>query len=160
MAVVSQDVFLFHDTVLENVRYGRPGATREDAIEAAALAGVDRMAAEGGPALDAIVGERGLQLSGGQRQRIAIARALLRHPKILVLDEATSALDYASDRAVRDGIARLMRGATTLIVTHRLNQVLDVDRVLVLEDGRIVEQGRPEVLAATGRFRGMLEAGR
>jgi ATP-binding cassette subfamily B protein len=158
MAVVSQDVFLFHDSVFENIRYGARNATREDVLAAARAAGVDRMLAERDQGLDTIVGERGTQLSGGQRQRIAVARALLRKPKILVLDEATSSLDYASDRAIRDALAELSRRATTLIVTHRLTQVLDVDRVLVLDGGRIVEQGPPHELAARGRLRDMLAA--
>ncbi|MBI5364832.1 MAG: ABC transporter ATP-binding protein [Planctomycetes bacterium] len=138
MAVVSQDVFLFHDTVRENVRYGRAGASDAEVEAAARASGVDTMLPKEARGLDTIVGERGAQLSAGQRQRIAIARALLRDPKILVLDEATSALDSRSDEDVRRALGELMRGRTTLIVTHHLDRLTDVKRVLRLQsDGTI-----------------------
>ncbi|MBK7876828.1 MAG: ABC transporter ATP-binding protein [Planctomycetes bacterium] len=141
MAVVSQDVFLFHDTVRENVRYGRAGASDTEVEAAARASGVDTMLPKEARGLDTVVGERGAQLSAGQRQRIAIARALLRDPKILVLDEATSALDARADEDVRRALGELSRGRTTLIVTHHLDRLAGTTRVLRLgEDGRIVDE--------------------
>jgi len=157
MALVSQEDFLFHAPLIENVRYGNPAATREDALEAARMAGLDEVVPVLADGYDTVVGERGAQLSGGQRQRVSIARALLRKPRILVLDEATSALDYAADRSIREATGRLMSEATTLIITHRLSSLSGVDRVLLLQDGRILEEGPPEeLLASGGAFQKML----
>ncbi len=145
IAVVSQDVFLFHASVRENVRYGRAGASDAEVEVAARAAGVDTMLPREARGLDTIVGERGARLSAGQRQRIAIARALLRDPRILVLDEATNALDARADEDVRRALAELMRGRTTLVVTHHLERWTAVERVLRLgADGR-VEDARADL---------------
>ncbi len=141
MSVVSQDEHLFHASLLDNIRYGQRGATREEVLEAARLAGIDDFLPELPEGIDTLVGERGQQLSGGQRQRVSIARAVLRRPRILVLDEATSALDDASDRSIRAALEPVMRSATTLVITHRAVALGSVDRVLELRDGRVVEQG-------------------
>ena len=142
MAVISQESFLFHDSLYENVRYASPRADRESVLRAAELAGIDAMLPALADGWETLVGERGTRLSGGQRQRVSIARALLREPAILVLDEATSSLDLESDRAIRERIARLLPEATTIVITHRVDSLSDVDRVLRLERGRIVEGDR------------------
>ncbi|GAA0608731.1 ABC transporter transmembrane domain-containing protein [Paenochrobactrum glaciei] len=141
MAVVPQDVAIFASTLRENIAFGRPDATDEDIIAAAkaALAHDFIMALEKG--YDTLVGERGMTLSGGQRQRIAIARAILRDAPILLLDEATSALDAESEMLVQKGLEHLMTGRTTLVVAHRLATVLKADRILVVDEGRIIEEG-------------------
>ena len=141
MAVVPQDVAIFASTLRENIAFGRPDATDEDIIAAAkaALAHDFIMALEKG--YDTLVGERGMTLSGGQRQRIAIARAILRDAPILLLDEATSALDAESEMMVQKGLEHLMTGRTTLVVAHRLATVLKADRILVVDEGRIIEEG-------------------
>ena len=146
IAVVAQDAALFHGTVAENLRLGRPDATDAD-LEAAARAANAHgfiTALPGG--YHAPVGERGARLSGGQRQRIAIARALLRDAPILILDEALSAVDAANEAAIRQALDRLMTGRTTLILAHRLSSVIDADRILVLDHGRVVESGRHDAL--------------
>ena len=150
IAVVLQEAWLFDDSVFDNIAFGRPTATREE-IEAAARAANAHdfiMALPGG--YDSRVGERGCKLSGGERQRIAIARALLKDAPILILDEATSALDAESEDAVREAIARLTAGRTTFVIAHRLTTVTDADRVVVLDDGAIVESGTHEHLLASG----------
>lgn len=139
MSVVSQDEHLFHASLLDNIRYGKRGASREEAQEAARLAGINEFLGDLPDGIDTLVGERGRQLSGGQRQRVSIARAVLRKPRILVLDEATSALDDESDRSIRAALKPVMDAATTLIITHRAVALDSVDRVLELEDGRIRE---------------------
>jgi len=148
IAVVSQEPVIFAASVLENVRYGRPDAGAEDvrrALEAAfALDFVQRLP-EG---LDTQLGERGVKLSGGQRQRIAIARAILADRAILLLDEATSALDAESEKAVQRALERLMRGRTTLVIAHRLATVKSSDRIVVMDQGRIVATGRHDALVA------------
>lgn len=141
IALVPQDIFLFGGTIRENIAYGKPHATEEEVINAAknanALEFIDRFP-EG---LDTIVGERGTQLSGGQRQRIAIARAILKNPKILILDEATSALDSDSEQVVQEALEFLMQGRTSIIIAHRLSTVRTADMIVVLEHGKIAEQG-------------------
>ncbi len=149
--VVEQDPFLFHASVADNVRYARPDADTDAiarALEAAGLRDfVDTL--PDGP--DTIVGERGRTLSAGERQRVAIARAFLADPAVLVLDEATGALDPSSEAAVLDGYDRVMRGRTTILITHRLDLARQAERVVVLEEGRIVEDGPPDTLESTGR---------
>ena len=141
IGVVQQDVFLFADTILENIRYGRPGATREEVIAAAKLAEIydDILAMPEG--LDTFVGERGVRLSGGQKQRISIARIFLKDPPILILDEATSALDSVTEARLQEAFDRLSVGRTTLVIAHRLSTVRNADRIAVVEDGRIAELG-------------------
>lgn len=140
MAVVSQDEFLFHDTLRENIRYGAAGSTEADLDRAVRLSGIDTFLGELPQGLDTILGERGNHLSAGQRQRVSIARAVLRDPVILVLDEATSALDLEADRQLRASLRAMAQDATILIITHRLSTLGTVDRLFVLEDGRITER--------------------
>lgn len=148
IAIVPQDVLLFGGTIRENIAYGKQGASEAELIEAAKQANAWEFI-EGFPeGLDTIVGDRGVQLSGGQRQRIAIARALLKDPAILLLDEATSALDAESERVVQEALNHLMQGRTSIIIAHRLATVKDVDCIYVLEQGKIVEQGKHEQLVA------------
>jgi len=148
VAAVSQDVQLFNTTIAENIRYGRLEATDEEVERAARAANAHDFIAALPDGYDAEVGERGVKLSGGQRQRIAIARALLRDAKILLLDEATSSLDSASEALVQEALQRLMEGRTTLIIAHRLSTVQDADRILVFDDGRIVQRGTHDELFA------------
>ena len=141
MAIVMQDVFLFGGTIRENIAYGKPDASEDEIIDAAVQANAWDFIQSFPGKLDTIVGERGVQLSGGQRQRIAIARALLRDPRILILDEATSSLDSESERLVQEALEKLMHGRTSLVIAHRLSTVRNADRIIVLNDGKIVEQG-------------------
>lgn len=141
MAIVMQDVFLFGGTVRENIAYGKPGAEEQEIIDAAIQANAWDFIQSFPDNLNTIVGERGVQLSGGQRQRIAIARAVLKNPTILILDEATSSLDSESERLVQEALEKLMQGRTSLVIAHRLATVRNADKIIVLESGRIVEQG-------------------
>ncbi|HWV66046.1 ABC transporter ATP-binding protein, partial [Chitinophaga sp.] len=141
MAVVPQDVFLFGGTIAENIAYGKPGATPEEMEEAAKKANAWEFIQRFPLGLQTVVGERGIQLSGGQRQRIAIARAVLRDPRILILDEATSALDSESEKLVQDALDKLMEGRTSIVIAHRLATVRQADKIIVLDKGRIVEEG-------------------
>ena len=146
IGIVQQDVFLFADTVRENIRYGRPEATDEEIVAAAKRAEIydDIMAMPNG--FDTYVGERGTMLSGGQKQRVSIARIFLKNPSILILDEATSALDSGTEVKIQHAFDELSRGRTTLIIAHRLSTIRSADRILVIEDGRIVEQGSHDAL--------------
>ena len=148
IGVVQQDVFLFADTVRENIRYGRPEATDGEIVAAAKRAEIydDIMAMPNG--FDTYVGERGTMLSGGQKQRVSIARIFLKNPSILILDEATSALDSVTEVKIQHAFDELSRGRTTLIIAHRLSTIRSADRILVIEDGRIVEQGSHDALLA------------
>ena len=148
IGIVQQDVFLFADTVRENIRYGRPEATDEEIAAAAKRAEIydDIMAMPNG--FDTYVGERGTMLSGGQKQRVSIARIFLKNPSILILDEATSALDSVTEVKIQHAFDELSRGRTTLIIAHRLSTIRSADRILVIEDGRIAEQGSHEALLA------------
>jgi ATP-binding cassette, subfamily B, bacterial MsbA len=150
MALVAQDAILFDDTVASNIAYGRPEATREEIEAAARNAAADDFIRDLPRGYDSIVGENGVKLSGGQRQRIAIARAMLRNAPILLLDEATSALDTQSEAHVQAALARLMRGRTTVLIAHRLSTVVDADRIVVIDHGRVVETGRHAELIARG----------
>lgn len=150
VAIVPQDTVVFANSILENIRYGRPDATDAEVIEAARLALVDEFVAKLPDAYATTVGERGVTLSGGQRQRIAIARAILKDAPILLLDEATSALDAESEQVVQTALERLMEGRTTLVIAHRLATVLKADRILVIDDGAVVEEGTHEGLLARG----------
>jgi subfamily B ATP-binding cassette protein MsbA len=154
MGVVSQDTVLLNDTVHANIAYGTPAATREQVEAAARAANAAGFISTLPQGLYTLLGERGTRLSGGQRQRIAIARALLRDPPILILDEATSALDTESERLVQQAIDRLMRQRTVLVIAHRLATVRDADEIVVLDAGRIVQQGtHEELLRAGGLYR-------
>jgi ATP-binding cassette subfamily B protein len=147
MSVVSQDVQLFHRSVMENIRYGRPEASDQEVAEAAMAAYADAFITDLPQAYQTPVGERGLKLSGGQRQRLAIARAFLRDAPILLLDEATSALDSESEASVHEALHILAAGRTVIAVAHRLSTLKDFDRIVVMEDGRIIDQGTPDDLA-------------
>jgi ATP-binding cassette subfamily B protein/subfamily B ATP-binding cassette protein MsbA len=150
IAIVLQDTLLFSTTVRENIAYGRPDATEDELIEAGRRAQADEFIRQMPQGYDSLVGERGGHLSVGQRQRIGIARAFLKNAPILLLDEPTSALDPATESAIMDTIKELMRGRTTLIATHRLATIHNLDQIIVVENGRIVEQGRGADLVARG----------
>jgi ABC-type multidrug transport system fused ATPase/permease subunit len=150
MAIVMQDVFLFGGSIRENIAYGRPGASEDEIIEAAIQANAYDFIQLFPGKFDTIVGERGIQLSGGQRQRIAIARAVLKNPKILILDEATSSLDSESERLVQEALEKLMKGRTSVVIAHRLATVRKADIIIVLNEGTIVEQGTHSELLSKG----------
>ena len=148
IGVVQQDVYMFSGTVLNNIEYGKPGASREEIIRAAKLAGAHEFISELENGYDTYVGEHGLKLSGGQKQRISIARVFLKNPPILILDEATSALDNESERLVQQSLEKLMHGRTTFTIAHRLTTIRSADKILVLTDEGIVEQGSHAELMA------------
>lgn len=141
IALVPQDIFLFGGSIRENIAYGKPSATDDEILEAAAKANALEFINRFPEKLDTVVGERGTQLSGGQRQRIAIARAVLKNPRILILDEATSSLDSESERLVQDALEKLMEGRTSVVIAHRLSTVRKADQILVLDQGRLIEKG-------------------
>jgi ATP-binding cassette subfamily B protein len=160
ISVVLQDTLLFSTTVRENIAYGRPEATEEEIIEAARRAQAYEFIMRMTDGFSSRVGERGGHLSVGQRQRIGIARAFLKNAPILLLDEPTSALDATTEEAVMQTIGELMQGRTTLMVTHRLNTAHRFHRIVVLEHGRIVEEGSgPDLLARGGAYAKMFAAG-
>jgi len=153
IGIVPQDTVLFNDTILYNIAYGKPGASREDIIEAARAARIHDFVMGLPDGYDTQVGERGLKLSGGEKQRVAIARTLLKNPPILVLDEATSALDTHTEKHIQDELRQIARDRTTLIIAHRLSTVVDADEILVLDQGRVIEQGsHRELLLEGGRY--------
>ena len=148
--MMQQEVYLFSDTVANNIGYGRPGASREDIIEAAKLAGADSFIRDLPDGYDTYVGERGARLSGGQKQRISIARVFLKNPPVLILDEATSALDNESERYVQESLAELAKGRTTVTIAHRLSTVRNADRIIVLTEDGIAEEGTHDELIEKG----------
>lgn len=150
IGMVLQENFLFSGTIRDNIRYGRPEATDEEVVRAAMAANCHDFIMEFPDGYETVVGERGTRLSGGQRQRIAIARALLRDPRILILDEATAELDSESEALIQEALERLMRDRTTFIIAHRLSTVMNADQILVLDQGRIVERGTHAELATAG----------
>src|SRR5262249_12937584 len=159
IAVVSQDTYLFHGTVEDNLRMGKPGAAAAELEAAARAANALEFIEKLPQGLRTVVGERGVRLSGGQRQRIAIARALLRDAPILVLDEALSSVDAESEAVIQEALDRLMRGRTTLIFAHRLSSVIGADRILVLDDGRVVESGRhADLMERRGAYHRLMAA--
>src|SRR6202040_604927 len=153
IALVPQDTAIFAASIAENIRFGQPNATIAEITRAAEQAAAAEFIARLPQGYDSLAGERGVTLSGGQRQRIAIARAILRNAPLLLLDEATSSLDAESETLVQTALARLMRHRTTLVIAHRLATVLSCDRIMVMDQGRIVEQGtHTSLVAANGLY--------
>jgi ATP-binding cassette subfamily B protein len=153
VGVVSQETYLFHESVRENLRFAKPDATDEEIETAAEAARIHHVIAALPEGYDTVVGERGYRFSGGEKQRIAIARTILRNPPILVLDEATSSLDTETERLVQDALDRLSEGRTTIAIAHRLSTVRDADQIIVLDHGRVVESGtHQELFLAGGRY--------
>ncbi|HMN19498.1 MAG TPA: ATP-binding cassette domain-containing protein, partial [Candidatus Moranbacteria bacterium] len=157
-AIVPQEVTLFNATVLENIRYSKPSASETEVAKAAKLANCQEFIEKFPKKYKQVVGERGVKLSTGQKQRIAIARAILRDPKILILDEATSALDSESEKLVQEALEKVMRGRTTFVIAHRLSTIRKADLIVVLENGRIAEIGdHKELMEKGGVYRKLSE---
>lgn len=150
IGVVPQDTVLFNDTILYNLKYGRPDASQEDIEDAARLAQIDAFIKTLPEGYDTMVGERGLKLSGGEKQRVAIARTILKAPPILMLDEATSALDSHTEKEIQDALDKVVKDRTTLVIAHRLSTIVHADNIIVLDKGRLVEQGTHGELMASG----------
>jgi ABC-type multidrug transport system fused ATPase/permease subunit len=150
IAVVPQEPMLFHRSIRENIAYGNPNATDEEIIEVAKKAQAHDFISILSEGYDTLVGERGIKLSGGQKQRVAIARAMLKDAPILILDEATSALDSESEVAIQEALHKLMEGKTVVAIAHRLSTLREMDRIIVLENGQIVEDGNHESLKEGG----------
>ena len=149
LSLVTQETFLFNDTILNNIAFGKEGnSTREEILLAAKAAHVDNFVENIDDGYETLIGERGVKLSGGQKQRIAIARAILRNAPILILDEATSALDSESEKLVQDALHNLMEHRTSFVIAHRLSTIKNANRILVMNDGKIVESGNHESLLA------------
>ena len=158
VGIVMQDNILFSGTIADNIKYGRPGAAHEEVIEAAKAANAHDFISKLPQGYETWLGERGVQLSGGQRQRVAIARVILKNPRILILDEATSALDTEAERQVQEALDRLMKGRTSIVIAHRLSTVINADKILVLKQGEVIESGRhEELLKQDGVYRRLNE---
>ena len=158
IGIVQQEVFLFADTIFENIRYGRPDASYEEVVLAAKKAEIYDDIMEMKDGFDTYVGERGALLSGGQKQRISIARIFLKNPPILILDEATSALDSITEQQIQRSFAELSKGRTTLMIAHRLATIRDADRIVLMDGGRIKEEGtHAELMALGGEYRRLYE---
>jgi subfamily B ATP-binding cassette protein MsbA len=152
IALVNQQITLFNDTLYNNISYGRSDVSRDDIITAAKLAYADDFIRQLPQGYETRVGDNGVLLSGGQRQRIAIARAILKDAPILILDEATSALDSESERYIQAALLQVMKNRTTLVVAHRLSTIKRADKIIVMHEGRLVEQGRHDELLALGGY--------
>ena len=158
MGIVNQESILFNDTVFNNIAFGKPGATLEEVQEAARIANAHDFIMGTEHGYQTNIGDKGVKLSGGQRQRICIARAVLRNPPIMLLDEATSALDTESERMVQDALNNLMKNRTSLVIAHRLSTIQNADLIIVLENGKIVEQGTHiGLLEKNGLYRKLIE---
>ena len=158
MSVVAQDTVLFNDTIESNIAMGRPSATHEEIVEAAKVANADYFIRECPEGYDTNIGDRGVKLSGGQRQRLSIARAVLKNPDILILDEATSALDTESEKLVQDALNNLLKGRTSVVIAHRLSTIHNADKIIVVDHGRIAEQGtHAELMARNGIYAKLIE---
>ena len=154
IGIVPQETQLFSGSVKENIRYGRPSASDQEVYAAAEAANAHEFISKFKDGYETLVGERGVKLSGGQRQRVAIARALLKNPRILILDEATSSLDSESEALVQDALEYLMKGRTSFVIAHRLSTIYNADRIVVLEDGKIVQEGpHKELLKQKGLYK-------
>ena len=158
MSVVAQDTVLFNDTIEGNIAMGRPSATHEEIVEAAKVANADSFIRECPEGYNTNIGDRGVKLSGGQRQRLSIARAVLKNPDILILDEATSALDTESEKLVQDALNNLLKGRTSVVIAHRLSTIHNADKIIVVDHGRIAEQGtHAELMARNGIYAKLIE---
>lgn len=158
MGIVAQDTVLFNDTIENNIRLGNAEATREEVMDAARVANAERFIAETPCGLDTNIGDRGAKLSGGQRQRLSIARAVLKNPEILILDEATSALDTESEKLVQEALNTLLVGRTSIVIAHRLSTIRNADKIIVIEQGRITEEGtHAELLRHGGTYAKLIE---
>ena len=145
-SIVFQDVTLFNNTIMENIRIGNPGASDKEVLEAARLAHCDEFVAKMQDGWQTMIGENGSELSGGERQRISIARAFLKDAPIILLDEATASLDVDNETLIQEALSRLIRNKTVMIIAHRMRTVADADKIVVLKDGVVAEQGTPEKL--------------
>jgi len=150
IGIVLQDTMLFFGSIRDNIAYGRPDATEKEIMEAATLANADEFITKLPMGYDTIIGERGVTLSGGERQRIGIARAVVRNAPILILDEPTASLDTASEKIVSEALERLMKGRTVITISHRLNTILTADKIFVIKEGIVAEEGTHETLLAKG----------
>ncbi|MGL4687752.1 MAG: ABC transporter ATP-binding protein, partial [Fusobacteriaceae bacterium] len=158
IGIVPQETFLFSGTIASNLSFGREDVTPEEVIEASKMANAYEFISELPKGFETEVGERGVLLSGGQKQRIAIARALIQNPQIMILDEATSALDTESERLVQEALDKLMENRTTFVIAHRLSTVINADKIIVLEDGKIKEVGNhKELLEKNGAYKNLYE---
>jgi subfamily B ATP-binding cassette protein MsbA len=150
MSIVSQDTVLFNDSIEGNILMGRPTATHEEVIEACKVANAHGFISEASEGYDTNIGDRGTKLSGGQRQRLSIARAVLKNPEILILDEATSALDTESEKLVQEALTNLLKGRTSVVIAHRLSTIYNADRIYVIDQGRVAEEGTHQELLDKG----------
>ena len=159
IGIVPQEIFLFGGTIYENIAYGSPNADKKRILAAAEIANVLEFTNSFPKELNTIVGDRGVQLSGGQKQRIAIARAILKNPPLLILDEATSSLDNNTEKAVQESLQFLLKDRTSLVIAHRLSTIKNASNILVLENGRIIEQGVHEhLISLNGLYTKLYEA--
>ena len=158
ISIVFQDVMLFDNSVMENIRIGRRDASDEEVLAAAAAANCDEFVERMPDGYQTLIGENGSRLSGGERQRISIARAMLKRAPIILLDEATASLDVENETKVQKALSRLLEGKTTLVIAHRMRTISRADKIVVLEDGQVIEQGSPaDLLAHDGKFAHMVQ---